>query len=79
MYIDRYDDLKEQCDICKNIGMATDDECAGCPKGLLSGNTKHVLRNRCLSMPRYSARKRTSSASTSLSATARNTSERCLV
>ncbi len=32
MGFDRYDNLKEQCDISKNIGMATDDECAGCPK-----------------------------------------------
>ncbi len=33
MYIDRYDDLKEQCDICKNIGMATADDCFGCRRG----------------------------------------------
>jgi hypothetical protein len=33
MSFDRYNILKEQCDICKSTGMATDDDCAGCQRG----------------------------------------------
>lgn len=29
---DRYDNLKEQCSICKDIGRATEEDCLGCPK-----------------------------------------------
>lgn len=32
MHYDRYYNLKEQCDICKNIGGATEKDCINCPK-----------------------------------------------